>query len=74
MFVTHLLSIITVKNILIKTALQEYYDEGIEMICTDSLKRYCYLILADIMVDYEEQVLIIGIKTNMQYFICYIPP
>ncbi len=56
-----------------KTVLKEYYDDGIEMICADGLKRHCYPILAGVMVDYKEQVLITGIKANVQYFICHIP-
>lgn len=59
---------------MIKTVLKEYYDAGIEMICIDSLKHRYYLILAGGIVDYKEQVLITGIKANMQYFICYISP
>ena len=44
------------------------------MIYTDSLKRHCYPILAGVIVDYKEQVLITGIKTNMQCFVCYVSP
>ena len=40
---------------------------------TNGYKKRCYSILADLMVDYKEQVLIIGIKVNMQYLICHIP-
>lgn len=39
---------------LIKIALIKYYDNGIEMICVDGLKRYHYQILASIMIDYKE--------------------
>ena len=35
----------------------------------DGYKKRCYLILADLIVDYKEQVLIIDIKANMQYLI-----
>ncbi len=56
---------IPVKNILIKTVLQNYYDENIEIIYIDDLKYHCYLILAGVIVDYEEEVLIIGIKANV---------
>ena len=42
------------------------------MICADSLKRRCYLILAGIIVNYKEQILIIKIKANVQFFICHI--
>lgn len=46
---------------------------GIELIYTNGYKYYCYLILACFIVDYKEQVFIIGIKANMQYLICDIP-
>ncbi len=39
----------------------------------DGFKKRCYPILASLMVDYEKQVLITGIKANMQYSICHIP-
>ena len=42
--------------------------------CVDSYKRHCYLVVAGLMVDYKEQIFIIGIKTNMQCSICHIPP
>ena len=48
--------------------------KGIELVYTNNYKRRCYLVLAGFMVDYEEQVLITGIKTNMQYLICHILP
>ena len=57
---------------MIKTALKEYYDEGIEMISIDVLKRRCYPILAGVMVDYKEQVLITGKKANVLYSICHV--
>lgn len=57
---------------MIKIAFKKYYDNSIEMICTNSLKRCCYLIFADIIVNYKEQIFIIKIKANMQYFVCHI--
>ena len=42
-----------------------YYKQDIEMICVDDLKHRCYPILAGVIVDYEEQVLITRIKANM---------
>ena len=42
--------------------------------CIDYYKRCCYPILVGFIVDYKEQVLIAGIKANMQYLICYILP
>lgn len=35
------------------------------MICVDDLKHGCYPILARIVVDYKEQVLIIRIKSDV---------
>lgn len=39
------------------------------MICIDNFKHSYYLILTNIIADYEKQVLIIGIILNMQCFI-----
>lgn len=57
---------------LIRIVFKKYYDEEIEMICTNSLKHHYYLILSDIIVDYKEQILITRIKVNVQCFVCYI--
>ncbi len=65
---------IPVKNILIKIALQEYYNDGIEMIYADGLKYHCYLKLASLIVNYKEQVLIIEIKANIQYSVYHVLP
>ncbi len=54
-------------------ALLEYKD-GIEFVCANGYKRRCYPVLAGLMVDYEEQVLITDIKANMQCSICHVPP
>lgn len=75
MFVVYSLSTtIPVKNILIQTVLQEYYNEGIEMICVDGLKYHYDPILIGITIDYKEQVLITVIKTNIQCSVCHIFP
>lgn len=47
---------------LFKIALIECYKENIEIFYTNSLKHYYYLILAGIIIDYEEQCFIIRIK------------
>lgn len=39
--------------------------DSIKLIYTDNYKRHYYPILIGLMADYEEQVLITGIKTNM---------
>lgn len=71
-YLAYLLSKIPVKNILIKIVLGEYYDKNIEMIYTDNLKSWYYLILAVLIVDYKDPILITKIKVNLKYFICYI--
>lgn len=53
-------------------ALLEYRKNGIQFVYADGYKRCCYHILADIIIDCEEQVSIISIKANMQCSICYI--
>lgn len=41
------------------------HKNRIELICKDGYKKYCYQILADFIVDYYEQVLIISIKAKI---------
>ncbi len=45
-----------------------------ELVCADGYKKLYYLVLVDLMVDYEEQVLITNIKRHMQCLICHILP
>ena len=40
--------------------------EGLLMICANENFRQCHLIVASMSVNYEEQVVIIGIKSGMQ--------
>lgn len=47
------------------------YKNGMELVCANSYKKCCYPVLVGLMVDYEEQVLVTGIKANMQYLICH---
>ena len=61
-------------NVVLDIALLETYKEDIEIRCTNRFKRRCYPVLAGLMVDYEEQVLITGVKANMQCSICHVPP
>ena len=61
-------------NVVLDIALLETYKEGIEIRCVDDFKRRCYPVLAGLMIDYKEQVLITGVKANMQCFICYVLP
>ena len=59
-------------NVVLDIALFKTYKEGIKIRCADGFKRHCYSVLAGLMVDYEEQVLITRVKANMQCFICHI--
>ena len=61
-------------NIVLDIALLEIYKEGIEIRYANGFKQRCYSVLAGLMVDYKEQVLITGVKANMQCSICYVPP
>lgn len=51
-----------VDNIIISL---KYLKNSIELVYTDNYKICCYFILIDFIVDYKEQILIIGIKTNI---------
>lgn len=53
------------------TTLLEYKD-NIELVYANNHKKRYYPPLANLMVDYKEQVLIISIKTNIQCSICHI--
>lgn len=73
MYVAYSFCTILRKIILITSALREYYDEHIEMICTNGFRQCYYLILEGIIVVYKKQVRITIIKVNVQYSIYYIP-
>ena len=45
--------------------LLEYLKDGIELMYVNGYKKHCYLILTSLMMDYKEQILITGIKTNI---------
>ena len=61
-------------HVVLDIALVETYKEGIEIRCANGSKQHCYPVFAGLMVDYEEQVLITGVKANMQCSICHVPP
>ena len=42
--------------------------------CADGYTRHCHPIIAGLMVDYKEQVLITGVKSNNHCTICQVPP
>lgn len=50
----------------------KYLKDDIELVYINSYKRSYYPILADFIINYNEQVIIIDIKANMKYLICYI--
>lgn len=47
------------------TILLNYSKDNIELVCAESYKKRFYSVSAGLMVDYEEQVIIIVIKTNI---------
>ena len=61
-------------NGVLDMALLETYKGGIEIRYANGFKQRCYLVLAGLMVDYEDRVLITEVKANMQCFICHVPP
>ena len=44
------------------------------MECADGRIRQCYPVICGIMADYEEQVLITGVKSQQHCTICQVPP
>ena len=52
----------------------EYTKESIELVYADGYKKRRYPQLIGLMVNYEEQIFITGIKTNMQCLIFYVVP
>ena len=56
------------------TALEKAAIDGLLMMCADGNMRKCHPIIAGMSVDYEEQVVITGIKSGMQCSMCQVPP
>lgn len=48
--------------------------KGMYVRCADDKIRKCYPVLAGIMADYEEQVMIAGVKSGHHCTICEVPP
>ena len=55
-------------------ALESVAVQGLLMMCKDRNVRQCHPIVASMSVDYEEQVVITGIKSGMQCLMCQVPP
>ena len=58
----------------VRKALESLAKDGFLVKCADGYNRQCYPIIAGFMVDYEEQVLITGIKKAQHCSICIVPP
>lgn len=56
--------------LLTNLAFIEYYNKGIEMLCVGDFKWCYYPVIARVIINYEEQVFITGIKFHKQYFKC----
>jgi hypothetical protein len=50
--------------------LEELAKTGIQLLCADGLTRQCYPTICAILADYEEQVLLTGVKKNRQCTRC----
>ena len=55
-------------------ALESLVKDSFLVKCIDGYNYQCYLIIAGFMADYEEQVLITGIKKAQHCSICTVPP
>jgi hypothetical protein len=55
-------------------AIKELSHKGFNVVCADGFVRKFYPIIAGMMVDYEEQALITGIKSGQHCSICKVPP
>ena len=55
-------------------ALEELGETGMHMYCADDRVRHCFPILACGSADYEEQVLITGIRSGQQRPNCQVEP
>src|SRR5580692_6023507 len=55
-------------------ALKSLAKDGFLVKCADGHNRRCYPIIAGFMTDYEEQVLITGIKKAQHCSVCTVPP
>src|SRR6266436_3093147 len=57
-----------------RQALESFAKDGFLVKCADGHHRQCHPIIAGFMTDYEEQVLITGIKKAQHCSICTVPP
>jgi Plavaka transposase len=55
-------------------AIEKAARDGILIVCADGLTRFCFPIIAGFAADYEEQVLITGIKSGQHCAICQVAP
>lgn len=59
---------------LTRAAFESLAEIGTNIHCADGFTRCCHPIIGGMMVDYEEQVHITGIKKNRHCSICRVPP
>ena len=58
--------------LIIPIVLKKAGKEGVYFLCADSQDQHYFPLLAVFMADYEEQVMLIGIKSGYKYLTCYI--
>ena len=56
------------------TGLIPFEKEGIVIPCADGFERRCFPVLAGCLMDYEEQVILTGVKSNRHCTICHVHP
>lgn len=56
------------------SAFEQLAKKGVNIRCANDFTKRCHPIIGGMMVDYEEQVLITGIKKNRYCSICTVPP
>lgn len=54
------------------TALEKLEIKNLLIICTNKNIQQCYFAIVAINIDYKKQVVMIGIKSDMQYLICQV--
>ena len=48
------------------------HKNGIELMYADNYKTRCYPVLAGFILEYKKQILLTGLKVNIQCSICYV--
>jgi hypothetical protein len=55
-------------------AIEQQSRDGLKIKCADGRYRHCFPIITGIIADYEEQVLLTGVKSGRHCTVCQVPP